>query len=133
MITITLHGELVVLRRGDAALAVPRAEAPALLAALPRSSGARRAAPAVARPAAPGPAVGERAPPPGGGGVMPARTRPTSGLGRQPDTQDRGQDRAATIVAWAQRLMITRGYGWSKAISAARDLYGESNERNDHG
>ncbi len=33
--------------------------------------------------------------------------------------------RNATIVRWADRLMITKGYGWSKAMDAARDLYGE--------
>lgn len=28
----------------------------------------------------------------------------------------------AQVLAWAQRLMITKGYGWSKAVDKARDL-----------
>lgn len=28
----------------------------------------------------------------------------------------------AQVLDWAQRLMITKGYGWSKAVDKARDL-----------
>ena len=35
------------------------------------------------------------------------------------------KSREATIVQWAARLMITKGYGWSKAMDTARSLYGE--------
>lgn len=28
----------------------------------------------------------------------------------------------ARVLDWAQRLMITKGYGWSKAMDTARDL-----------
>ena len=38
---------------------------------------------------------------------------------------DSGDERGTTILNWAQRLMQTKGYGWSKAVSVARDLYGE--------
>ena len=43
------------------------------------------------------------------------QTRPSGG----------SKSREAQILTWAQRLMKTKGYGWSKAISEARDLYGE--------
>lgn len=47
---------------------------------------------------------------------------------QQPQTngqQQPSKSREATIVRWAQWLMKTKRYGWSKAISEARDLYGE--------
>lgn len=28
----------------------------------------------------------------------------------------------AQVLDWAQRLIITKGYGWSKAVDTARDL-----------
>lgn len=33
------------------------------------------------------------------------------------------------VLRTAQSLMATRGYGWSKAISAAQDLWGEAEDR----
>lgn len=45
---------------------------------------------------------------------------------QQAQTRPSGnKSREATIVRWAQRLMITKKIGWSRAMSEARDLYGE--------
>lgn len=55
---------------------------------------------------------------------MSTRTQPSSNHGKQPSSTP-SKSREATIVRWAQRLMITKKIGWSRAMSEARDLYGE--------
>lgn len=48
---------------------------------------------------------------------------------QQQSPVEQDDKRRATIVNWARRLMYTKGYGWSKAMDTARNLYGEEQSR----
>lgn len=41
-------------------------------------------------------------------------------------SQNEGSEHGAQVLTWAQRLMKTKGYGWSKAIDVAAQYAGES-------
>mgnify|MGYP005607242625 FL=1 len=47
--------------------------------------------------------------------------QPAEAPPRRPLTDDEYNQ---LIVDWTQRLMDTKGYGWSKAMDIARTLYG---------
>lgn len=39
---------------------------------------------------------------------------------------EQSSEHGAQVLKWAQRLMQTKGYGWSKAIDTAAQYAGES-------